>query len=168
MAQGFLQRDLAYPNRPILIIPVDIVVNAIFVSTAYVASLPNAQVQVFHVSSAGVLKDKTMNGFFDDCFDYVKFHPWETAIQKPNGYVVSETRRDFNRKQKVELAIQAAKVKLAGLPLIGSKKKKAKEMKKLKLYMMYYNVATTVLGFFRWRRSEHACDNLLALTAHLD
>lgn len=58
---------------------------------------------------------------------------------------------------------QAAKVKLAGLPYIGDKKKLMYEMKKMKMLHVNTKIMMDILGHFKWHNETHEIKKLLGL-----
>ena len=163
MGMGTMVKDLQYPDVLNMLVPCDYVVNTILVSTAELV-LREPQLKVYHVCPTGSFPKTTQQSVFEEAFDYLKYQPWENAINPPNHYRVCPTRREYNRWTKLDLMWQAAKVKVAGLPLVGSKKKKAEEMKRLKMqtfFALVINSAT--LSYFRWYVQSRQTEKLIAL-----
>lgn len=78
-----------------------------------------------------------------------------------------KTRRDYLRFVNMDFMFQAAKVKLAELPYIGSKDKLMMEMKKYKMLAVNHEIMTKTIGHFRWHNEKHELNKLLSLISTL-
>jgi hypothetical protein len=67
------------PNGILDFIPGDLVSNAILVSTAYSASLPESTFKIYHNASSVTNPFKVFD-FWNYAVDYLKFNPFERQI----------------------------------------------------------------------------------------
>lgn len=165
---GISSTDYFYDHIISPFIPCDFVVNAIFVSTAIQGTLKQPEIRLFHICPSGSRKDWMMKQFFADAFEYLKTNPWENTVSPITQMQVYNRRRVYRLMAKKEMLVHMAKANLHGLPLIGDKKKKMQELKRLNYAMRNFAINEKTFSYFRYHNQIHDTTKLFQLWQHVD
>lgn len=169
LGRGSLVHDIQLPHVVSLITPCDYVVNAIMVSTAYVAQQPvTPDIPIFQVCGSGAFPKQTYTPLNEAKVKYLKYHPWENSLYENDNYTASHSAEEYDRVMAKKISWQQKRVKIAGMPYIGSEEHQFKEEQKLKALKKSYKVSRHTLGYFKMHSQIDTIDKLLGLIDHLD